>query len=64
MGELKEEPGAVFDLLAQLVDKSLVVMQEQHGQARYALLETLRQYSAAQISSSGELPAMRDAHLV
>lgn len=41
-GEAQEENGTVIDLLAQLVDKSLVVVQERHGQARYALLETLR----------------------
>lgn len=39
------ELGDVLDLLTQLVDKSLVVAHEgPSGEARYALLETLREY--------------------
>jgi predicted ATPase len=33
---------AVLELLAQLVDKSLVLAEEQHGSVRYRLLETIR----------------------
>jgi len=35
----------VLDVLAALVDKSLVSMREWHGEARYSLLETVRQYA-------------------
>jgi predicted ATPase/class 3 adenylate cyclase len=35
----------VFDLLAQLVDKSLVVVDERAGVTRYRMLETIRQYA-------------------
>jgi predicted ATPase/DNA-binding SARP family transcriptional activator len=37
----------VLDLLASLVDRSLVVMRERAGDARYALLETVQQYAHA-----------------
>lgn len=58
----------VFDLLAQLVDKSLVIVAESRvqgegGQARYALLETLRQYGAEQLAVAGETVVMRKHHL-
>ncbi|HEU4563679.1 MAG TPA: BTAD domain-containing putative transcriptional regulator [Gemmatimonadaceae bacterium] len=39
----------VLDLLAGLVDKSLVTMQERGGAARYALLETVRQYAGERL---------------
>jgi predicted ATPase/DNA-binding SARP family transcriptional activator/Tfp pilus assembly protein PilF len=40
-----EEPD-VLDVLARLVDRSLVGMREHRGTARYHLLETMRQYAA------------------
>jgi predicted ATPase/DNA-binding SARP family transcriptional activator len=46
------EAGDVLDLLAALVDKSLVRMREWHGEARYALLETVRQYAHERLASS------------
>ena len=36
----------VLDLIAELVDKSLVAMQEESGVGRYRLLEVVRQYAA------------------
>lgn len=49
------EAGEVLDLLAALVDRSLVTMREWHGEARYVLLETVRQYALERLSrSSGE----------
>jgi predicted ATPase/class 3 adenylate cyclase/DNA-binding CsgD family transcriptional regulator len=49
----------VFELLARLVDKSLVV----HAGDRYRLLETLRQFAQDRADEAGELPALRDRHL-
>ncbi len=49
----------VFDLLARLVDKSLV----SYGGDRYRMLETLRQYALERADDAGELPALRDRHL-
>ena len=53
----------VFDLTTRLVDKSLVLAEEDAGaQPRYRLLETLRAYAAAQAHAAGELAGLRDAH--
>jgi len=55
----------VLDLLARLVDKSLVVPSEtnQEGQTRYYLLETIRQYGRDKLLESGESTVVRDHHL-
>ena len=53
----------VLDLLGQLVDQSLVVVDEQGGAARYRLLETIRQYAEEKLRESGEEIAQRDRHL-
>ena len=54
-----------LDLLAHLVDKSLVVAAESSrvGELRYHLLETIRQYGRDKLLESGEAPAVRDLHL-
>ena len=45
----------ILDLLAALVDKSLVVPEpEVLGQARYRLLDTIREYAAARLADAGE----------
>ena len=56
-------PEEVLDLLTSLVDKSLVVYEECRGQARYRLLETVRQYSRDKLLESGEGETIRDRHL-
>src|SRR5688572_27724109 len=43
----------VLSLLAALVDKSLV-LREDHGDTRYRLLETVRQFAAEKLSEAGE----------
>src|SRR5207249_3024416 len=48
----------VLDLLTLLVDKSLVLIDEQDGEARYRLLEPIRQYGRERLEASGEV---RDA---
>jgi predicted ATPase len=53
----------VLDALARLVDKSLVVAEERDGEARYRLLETIRQYAADRLGEAGEAAATRDRHL-
>ncbi|HEX6308661.1 MAG TPA: BTAD domain-containing putative transcriptional regulator [Longimicrobiales bacterium] len=55
----------VLELLAALVDRSLVAMREQAGEARYALLETVRQYAAARLrdeESDGTRAALAGRH--
>jgi predicted ATPase/DNA-binding CsgD family transcriptional regulator len=57
-------PELSVDLLARLVDKSLVVASESpRGRTRFRLLETLRQYAAEQLAAAGEDASARDAHL-
>jgi predicted ATPase/DNA-binding CsgD family transcriptional regulator len=52
--------GDVLDLLASLVDKSLVVLEpEVLGQARYRLLDTIREYAAARLADAGESAAFQ-----
>jgi predicted ATPase/DNA-binding CsgD family transcriptional regulator/Tfp pilus assembly protein PilF len=54
----------VLDLLAGLIDKSLVTLDgEVHGHARYRLLDTIREYAVERLEASGELSAIRRRHL-
>jgi predicted ATPase len=54
----------VLDLLAQLVDKSLVVVNRQPEQeAVYRFLETTRQYAADKLAEGADEPRARTAHL-
>jgi predicted ATPase/DNA-binding CsgD family transcriptional regulator len=51
---------AVLDLLASLVDKSLVVVEpEALGQTRYRLLDTIRDYAAQRLAEAGEVRAIQ-----
>ncbi|HVU90777.1 MAG TPA: BTAD domain-containing putative transcriptional regulator, partial [Jatrophihabitans sp.] len=50
----------VADLLASLVDKSL--LQPADGGRRLRMLETIREYGAERLAERGELAAMRDRH--
>ncbi len=53
----------VLDLLARLVDRSLVVAEEgEGGEERYRLLETLRQYGRERLAAGGEAEATRGRH--
>jgi non-specific serine/threonine protein kinase len=52
----------VLDLLTSLVDKSLVLYEDQSGTARYRLLETVRQYSLEKLRDSRELELLRARH--
>jgi predicted ATPase/DNA-binding CsgD family transcriptional regulator len=47
--------GDMLDLIAALVNKSLVVLEpEALGEARYRLLDTIREYAAARLADAGE----------
>lgn len=61
-GSLPVAPSDVLDLVMHLVDKSLVVAEEQGGAVRYRLLETVRQYAAEQLAGAGEERALRERH--
>ena len=52
----------VLDLLAALVDKSLVVTGDDGPDGRYRLLETIRQYAADRAEAAAETDELRERH--
>ncbi|MGB9181718.1 MAG: tetratricopeptide repeat protein, partial [Pyrinomonadaceae bacterium] len=53
----------VLDDLASLIDKSLLLRKEQAGEeARFTMLETIREYGAEQLLAQGETDALRRIH--
>jgi predicted ATPase/class 3 adenylate cyclase len=53
----------VLDLLARLVDKSLIFTEESTGETRYHRLETIRQYSRERFFETDDVETVRDRHL-
>ncbi len=53
--------GEVLDLLAGLVDKSVVVRVDD-GRDRYRMLESLRHFGASRLEESGATNVLRDRH--
>ena len=53
----------VLHLLGQLIYKSIVIKQEAGPEARYHMLETLRQYGREKLFEAGEHEALRERHL-
>jgi predicted ATPase len=56
------DPDAVFDLLASLVARSLVVAEDTGPGTRYRLLETIRQYGEQLLEAAGEAERWRACH--
>ncbi len=53
-----------LDLISSLVDKSLIVADTtSQTQARYRLLETIREYALEKLDEAGESAQLRDRHL-
>jgi predicted ATPase/DNA-binding CsgD family transcriptional regulator len=53
----------VLELLAALIDKSLVALEDEvSGDARYRLLDTIREYASVRLASSGEEEDLRRRH--
>jgi predicted ATPase/DNA-binding NarL/FixJ family response regulator len=53
----------VLELLAALIDKSLVALEEElAGDARYRLLDTIRGYASAHLAAAGEQAEFRRRH--
>jgi non-specific serine/threonine protein kinase len=58
------ESHQIFELMSQLVAKSLVVANQESGRTRrYHLLETIRQYADEKLGESGEKETIRTQHL-
>jgi predicted ATPase/DNA-binding SARP family transcriptional activator len=53
----------VVDLLARLVDKSLVVAEEAHDEVRYRLLDTIRHFAGERLEDSAERDRVALRHL-
>jgi len=60
-GALKAED--VLELLTQLVNKSLVITEERNGEARYHMLETIREFANEKLAEADESNALCDQHL-
>ncbi len=54
--------GEILDVLARLVDKSLVTASGSDGEARFGQLQTLWQYGRERLGESGEADAIRARH--
>ena len=52
----------ILDLLSKLVDASLVIVEERSGEARYRLLEPIRQYALEQLRQTAGEAAVRARH--
>ena len=56
------EAGEVLELVARLVDRSMLVVREHQGFARYGPLETVRQYALERLSESDDAEPVRRRH--
>jgi predicted ATPase/class 3 adenylate cyclase len=57
------ETWETIDLLTSLVDKSLVLYEEKEGEARYRLLETVRQYALERLQEEDGEVLLKSRHL-
>lgn len=53
----------ILSALTHLVDKSLLVKEELGPEARYRMLEPVRQYALQKLEESGEAETIRNSHL-
>jgi tetratricopeptide (TPR) repeat protein len=53
---------SIFELLAQLVEKSIVYVESGVGAVRYRMLDSVREYGLEWIRELGEEPALRRRH--
>ncbi len=52
----------MIDLLARLIDKSLLIADEGSAEARYRMLETIRDYAQERLVESGDAPTIYAHH--
>lgn len=57
-----DDVGSVFEILSQLVDKSLVTPLETEGDTRFSMLETVKDYGLARLAEQQELESLRQRH--
>jgi predicted ATPase/class 3 adenylate cyclase len=56
------DPDTVFELLASLVARSLVITEEHGPETRYRVLETIRQYGEERLTETGETDRWQARH--
>jgi len=56
------QAGPVIDTLGSLVDSSLVQTEPRGGEARFRLLETIREYALERLADGGDWAAAHDRH--
>jgi non-specific serine/threonine protein kinase len=60
-GEMTQDQ--VVDSLTELVDNSILQVQEEVGQRRFHMLETVREYGLLKLDEAGERASFRQRHL-
>jgi predicted ATPase/DNA-binding CsgD family transcriptional regulator len=61
-GTADADTSSPLDLLAALVDQSLVVVERAGGRSRYRMLETIRHFAIERLAESGEEELLRRRH--
>ncbi len=61
-GDDSSDEAAMLESLTSLVDKSLVVLDFDHEEPRYTLLESMRHYAREQLTRRGEYPSAIQRH--
>lgn len=56
------EENTILDRLTHLLEKSLVIFEDQGGEARYKLLETVRRYGQEKLMEAGERAEWHERH--
>jgi predicted ATPase/class 3 adenylate cyclase len=56
------EGAGVLDGLAALVDQSMLRQEEHHGEPRFVMLETIREFALEKLAEAGELEDLRSRH--
>ncbi|GGO97167.1 ATP-binding protein [Wenjunlia tyrosinilytica] len=53
---------SVFESVSGLIDKSVLLHEEQRGWSRYRMLETVREYGWSRLAESGETESVQQRH--
>ncbi|QDQ95098.1 protein kinase [Rhodococcus sp. WB9] len=56
------DPGELLDTLTSLVEKSILIREEQGSGVRFRMLETLREYGYEKLEETGEALSLRRRH--
>jgi predicted ATPase/DNA-binding XRE family transcriptional regulator len=57
-----DEVGGALEGISTLVDQNLVVLERERSDARYDMLDVVREYGSSQLSAAGETDAIERAH--